>query len=400
MISSAGVPIRLPPRLFWLGAVALSLVGILAVFGSPPWHYVDFPHFWSAGRTAGTPDLFDPVLRQRWGEQYGIFLSPWVYPPGAAWMFWPFGLLSLDLAFWLHAATMAVLVAASGFIGARIYGLESRVGLAVAFAWTPCMASAVYGQNAPLGLFLSLLTIEGLRRDDDWLAGLGAGLLLYKPTLALPILGLLVLRLRWRAWLVVAAVAAGWYLASVAAAAGDWGWPSQWLASLNSWYVHDTAYNTIRTASVTGLLQGIGAPAIVSTGFAVVLVLLALPRLIRAPIAEAGAGALLVGLVVSPHALNWEGALMLPFLLWAFGAGGTGLREPARTRLIVGACLIAPEYLVSETLRFSVLPWLALAGALFWIAGLWRFDAAASPPPSPYDRSSTGSPGAASSPAR
>jgi hypothetical protein len=355
--------------------VALALIGILAVFGSPPWHYVDFPHFWSAGRTAGAPDLFDPVLRQRWGAAYGIFLSPWVYPPGAAWLFVPFGLFSLDVAFWLHAVTMAGLVAASGLLGARMYGLDSKLGLLLAFAWTPCMASAVYGQNAPLGLFLSMVTIEGLRRDDDWLAGLGAGLLLYKPTLALPILGLLILRLRWRALAVVAVVAIGWYLASVAAAAGDWGWPRQWFSSLNSWYVHDTAYNTIRTVSVTGLLQGFGAPSVVSFGLAVALVALALPRLLHAPIVEAGAGALLVGLVVSPHALNWEGALMLPFLMWALGGSGTGLREPARTRLLVGAYLLAPEFLVSETLRFSVLPWLGVAGAVIWILGWWRMPA-------------------------
>ena len=306
---AAAIPLRIAGRRFWLGAGVLGLIGIVAVAGSPPWNFIDFPHFWATGRTVGTPDLFDPVLRERWGNAHGMYLSPWVYPPGAAWLFVPFGIWPIEIAFWLHAATMALLVAASGLLGARIYGLDRRIGLAIAFAWTPSISSAIYGQNAPLALFLSLVAIEGLRRDDDRLAGLGAGLLLYKPTLALPLLGLLVLRLRWRALLVVAGCAVAWYLASVAAAAGDWAWPRTWLSSLSGWYVHDTAHNVVRTVSMPGLLQGLGAPSIVAWALAVAMVGLAVPRLVRAPAVEAGAGAVLVGLAVSPHALNWEGAL-------------------------------------------------------------------------------------------
>jgi hypothetical protein len=102
------------------------------------------------------------------------------------------------------------------------------------------------------------------------------------------------------------------------------------------------------------------------------MVALALPRLLRAPLAEAGAGALVVWLAVSPHSLNYEGALVLPVLFWAMGSGATGLREPARTWLVVGAFLLAPEYLVSETLGFSVLVLVAVVGAVVWIGGWWR----------------------------
>jgi hypothetical protein len=375
--TSAGpvaIPLRLTGRRFWLGAIALGLVGIVAIAGSPPWHYIDFPHFWSAGRTVGTPDLFDPALRERWGSAHGMYLSPWVYPPGAAWLFVPFGIWSIDVAFWLHAAALAALVAASGLLGARTFGLDWRVGLVMAFAWTPSLSSAIYGQNVPLGLFLSLVAIEGLRRRNETLAGLGVGLLLYKPTLALPLLGLLLLRLRWRALLVVAGCAVAWYLASVAAAAGDWAWPRTWLSSLSGWYVHDTAYNIVRMISMPGLLQGLGVPGPVALGAGLAMAALAVPRLIRAPVVEAGAGAVLVGIAVSPHALNWEGAMVLPALLWAMGGSGTGLREPARTRLVVGACLVAPEFLCSETVGLSVLAAVTFLGAAIWIAGWWRYE--------------------------
>jgi hypothetical protein len=366
------LPLRVPPRLFWPAAIALGLLVVALVATSPFYGYIDFPYFWAGGRTVGTPSLFDPALRAAWGTAHGMYLSPWVYPPGAAWLFVPFGLLPLDLSFWAHAATMLALVAASGLLGARTFGLDSRLALVLAFAWTPTVASAIYGQNAPLALLFALLAIEGLRREDDRLAGLGAGLLLYKPTLALPLLGLLMLRLRWRALLVVAGCGAAWYFAGVAAAAGDWRWPLTWLANVGGWYTTDTAHNIVRTISMPGVLQGLGVPSVVALGLGVVMVALALPRLLHAPLAEAGAGAMIVWLAVSPHSLNYEGALVLPILFWAMGGGATGLREPARTWLLVGAFLLAPEYLVSETLGFSVLVLIAVVGAVAWIGGWWR----------------------------
>jgi len=125
------------------------------------------------------------------------------------------------VGFWLNAIVMIGLVAASGILGARIYGLDRRVGLVAASAWTPCLASAIAGQNAALALFFALLGIEGLRRDNDSLAGTSVGLLLYKPTLAMPLIALLILRRRWLALPIVAIAGLGWYLAGVAASAGD-----------------------------------------------------------------------------------------------------------------------------------------------------------------------------------
>ena len=201
------------------------------------------------------------------------------------------------------------------------------------------------------------------------------GLLLYKPTLALPLLGLMLLRRRWRALGIAAVAAGGWYLAGVAAAAGDWAWPRHWLAVLGDYYAVDTAGNVVRTISIPGLLQGHGVPGIAVWAIGLVVVVLAIPRLLRSPIAEAGAGACLVGLAVSPHALNYEGALMLPILMWSLGAGAGGLAEPARTRLLVAAFAVAPEYLVSETIGVSSLVIITAVAAVIWIAGWWRIGA-------------------------
>lgn len=369
---AAAVPLRLNRRVFWLAAIALAIIGSLELAIAPFRQFIDFPQFWAAGRTVGTPDLVDPGLHTAWQAANGLGLGWWVYPPGVAWLFVPFSLSSLAVGYWLHAVVMTGLVAVAAVVGSRIYGLDRRVGLAVAFAWTPCMGSAIVGQNAVLGLVLALVVIEGLRRDDDRLAGLALGLLLYKPTLALPLIGLLLLRRRWPALLLCLTCAAGWYLAGVAAAAGDWQWPGRWVSMVSDYYGFDTAFNVARTISVPGLLEGHGAPAVVAVTIGGVMTALAIPRLIRAPIVEAGAGALLVGVAISPHALNYEGAMVLPALMWVIGDSASGIAEPARTRLVVAAYLVAPIYLIAEGIGFSSLVFVTFIGAAVWISGWHR----------------------------
>jgi hypothetical protein len=343
------------------------------IVGAPSNGFIDFPQFWAAGRTVGSPDLLDPVRHAAWQEANGLRPGFFAYPPGTAWLYVPFSLLPLAAGFWLNAVAMVVLVAASGILGARIFGLDRRVGLVAAFAWAPCMASAALGQNAPLGLLLALVTIEGLRLDDDRLAGLGAGLLLYKPTLAAPLLGLMLLRRRWGALVVAGVLGAGWYAAAVAATAGDWSWPGHWLAALGDYYSVDTVGNAGKALSVPGLLAGHGVPQTLSLAVGAALAAAAVPRLLRAPIAEAGAGACLVGLAVSPHSLNYEAAFVLPIILWSVGST-SGLREPTRTRLICLAFLIAPVYVVSSVIGATPLALVTLAGSFIWIAGWQRLE--------------------------
>lgn len=370
-LPDAVVPLRISRGRFWLFGIGLGFFSAVVIVGSPLCGFVDFPQFWAAGRTVGTPDLLDPVRHMDWQSAHGIKTGFFVYPAGSAWLFTPFAAMPLAFGFWLHAIVMTGLVAAAGILGARVYGLDRRVGLVAAFAWAPCMASAITGQNAALGLVLSLVAIEGLRRDSDDLAGLGVGLLLYKPTLAVPLIGLLLLRRRWRALLIVMTFAGGWYLAGVAAAAGDWSWPRHWLSVMADYYAPDTAGNVVRTISIPGLLQGHGVPSFAAWAVALAVVALAIPRLLRWPMAEAGAGACLVGLAVSPHALNYEGALLLPIIMWALGATGTGIAEPARTRLVVAAYLVASEYLISESVGLSSLVVVTAVAAAIWISG-WR----------------------------
>jgi hypothetical protein len=105
---------------------------------------------------------------------------------------------------------------------------------------------------------------------------------------------------------------------------------------------------------------------------ALVLVAIAIPRLIRAPIAEAGAGACLVGVAASPHAWGYDAALVVPWLLWAMS--DHGLAEPWRTRIIVIAYLFGPLWLVSRQTGISAIAIVALGLTFIWLSGRWRVD--------------------------
>jgi hypothetical protein len=353
------------------------------IIAAAPWNaWVDFPQFWLAAKVVGTPDLLDTVRQQDWQVAHGF--TPWIflYPPGTAWLYLPLRLLPLAVAFWAHAATIALLGMGAGFVGARAFALDTRVALVATLAWAPTLAAAASGQNAPLGLLLAMIAIDGLRSDRQIMAGLAVGAMLYKPTLALPMLALLVIRRQWTALLVAMAVAVGWYLLGVAGSAGDWMWPRDWLISTAPFFAADTWQNVNKTVALPGLLMGHNVPSVVAYGAAAAVVVAALPRLLRSPIAEAGAAACLIGIVVSPHSLQYEAVMVLPLILWAAGGTGAGIAEPWRTRLLVPAYLAAQLYVITTQAGVSIFAVITLAAAAIWITGWQRQEAS---PVSPTD---------------
>jgi hypothetical protein len=260
-------------------------------------------------------------------------------------------------------------------VGARAFALDTRVALVATLAWAPTLAAAASGQNAPLGLLLAMIAINGLRGDRQIMAGLAVGAMLYKPTLALPMLALLLIRRQWTALLVAMAVAVGWYLLGVAGSAGDWMWPRDWLISTAPFFAADTWQNVNKTVALPGLLMGHNVPSVVAYGAAAAVVVAALPRLLRSPIAEAGAAACLIGVVVSPHSLQYEAVMVLPLILWAAGGTGAGIAEPWRTRLLVPAYLAAQFYVITTQAGVSIFAVITFAAAAIWITGWHRQEA-------------------------
>jgi len=362
-------PLALPPRRVRLWAVALAIAGLIPIETAFVSGGGDWSVFWSAGATVGTADFLDAGRHFAWQSAHGVIEYFFPYPPAAAWPLWPLGHMPIWLGFAFNAALMLGCVLAAGLFVARIFGMRRDVAILLAFAWTPLTASADFGQNATFAALLALWAIDGLRRDRPLEVGVAVGLMMYKPTLALPLLGLLVLRWRWRDLLVAAAVVGGGYLASVAAAAGNWQWPGTWWTQLQPWLARDLAGNADKAVSIPGLIGRLpGVPAWLPIAVMVAIVLLALPGLIRAPLVEAAAGACLLALAAGPRVWGYEAGLLLPMLAWA--ASG-GVDEPWRTRLLVVAVPMGLLWVFSlYTIVSGVAVVVALAMAL-WIVRWW-----------------------------
>ncbi len=365
-----GSPLRIAwPRLR-LWAIGLFLIGLTPVVGAFVNDFHDWPAFWSAGATVGTADLVPADAHIAWQTAHGLPIAFWPYPAGTAWLFAPFALLPLGVSFVVFGALMLACAVGAGISGARAFGLQRSWGILAVLAFAPVTASIVIGQNGPLGLLLATIAIAGLAAERTLQPGLAVGALLFKPTWALPLAALLLLRGRWASLSVVGMAVVAWYLAGVAAAGGDWAWPSVWLAGLGDYIASDYSSNADKAVSFPGLVARLPVPPWVPIAAGIVLVAASIPRLLRAPIAEAAAGACLLGVAVSPHAWGYDAVLIVPWLLWALSS--RGLAEPWKTRIIAATYLVGPLWLFSRQTAISVLAVVVIGLTVLWISGRWR----------------------------
>jgi hypothetical protein len=216
-------------------------------------------------------------------------------------------------------------------------------------------------------LLLALVAIWAMKEDRPWLAGAAVGLMLYKPTLALPLMALFLIRGRWRELGVTVVAAGAVYLLSVAAAGGDWNWLALWLDGARTALPADAVYNVDKHITLPGLLGRFGAPFIVTVAAGAAIVVAALPGLRRAGVVEAASAACLLGLAAGPRAWGYEAALAFPFVCWVL-AGGVG--EPWRTRFVVIAYLVAPLWMISPWIGYNGVAIVVIGGSALWI---WRW---------------------------
>ena len=345
----------------WFALAAIALLPIATAMN----HWNDFSAFWSAGGTVGTSSLVDAQAHAAWQVAHGLPADAWRYPPVYAFVYWPLALLPIGLAFALNAVAMLALVGVAGWLLARIFDFEGRFGVWLAVAWTPLIAAVDMGQNAPLSVVLALWAIDAIRRDSRIEVGVAVGLLMYKPTLGLPLLGFLLLRGCWRSVTVASAVVVAGYLLSVVAAAGDWAWPVAWWNGMEALAAHDIAYNADKAVSVPSLLGRVsGLPGWLPYACGGFVVLVSLRGLLRAPIIEAASAACMVGLVAGPRVWSYETGLMLPILGWVV-AGGLG--EPWRTRLVMASTAGAILWMVSPVTRISGLAVIVGLATILWL---------------------------------
>jgi hypothetical protein len=349
-----------------LWALGLLLMGLAPIGGAIANGFHDWPAFAAAGATVGTPDLVDPGRHIAWELAHGLPGAVFPYPPGVAWLFAPVGGLPLGLGWAISGLVMLGCAVAAGLVLARTLGATDRAGVLATLAFAPVTASVVLGQNGPAGLLLAAVVIWALATEREVIAGIAAGLLLYKPTYAIPLLGLLVLRGRWRALVAAAVVAVIWYGAGVLAAAGDGSWPATWLETVRAYLAADFEGNADKAISLPGLLARLPLPGWVPVLAGAALVIVALPRLLRAPIVEAAVGAGLVGVAVSPHAWGYDAVMAVPALLWLL-AGGGPFAPRTRAVLLVAAYVLGPLWLVSRQTVVSGVAIVALGAVALWI---------------------------------
>jgi hypothetical protein len=370
-----------------LWALGLFAMGVVAVIGAPFNHWHDWGALWAAGATAGGPDLVDAARHTAWQAAHGVSEAFFAYPPGAAWLFWPFAQLPVDVSFWVQAMLMVACLGGSGLVAARVYGLTPGLAVLAALAWAPSTASVVTGQNAPFALLLAMVAIWGLASGRWWVAGLAVGVLWYKPTLALGFVVLFLVRGCWRELAVAVAAGGVAFLLSVAAAGGDWGWMATWLDGARVWLPADAAKNADKAISLPGLLGRLPLPWVVPVLGGVALGLAAMPGLRRAGIVEAASAACLIGLAAGPRAWGYEAALAFPFMCWVLAGG---VAEPWRTRAVVAAYVLGLLWLFSFATQVSSVAVIVLVAAAWWI---WRWrpwrpsrPAPVEPPAAPYSR--------------
>jgi Glycosyltransferase family 87 len=324
----------------------------------------DFAAWWSAGNNVGTRAIIDPTVLIAWQSAHHLGVEAFPYLPGFAWFYAPLSHLQ-PLAFAASEATISVaLFGAAALLAARAYGFHSWFTVLAVFAWAPAVNAIEVGQNSGLALALVMTMIWGLVNNRWFTAGLAVGALLYKPTLAVPLILLLIVRRHRREVAVVAVCALAWYLLSVQASHGDWSWPIDYEHIVATWLPADFQGSAFKAYTLPALLMNLGVGWRIASWIGAAILVAMLPRVARARTLESASIMPLLGLATSVHAWPYEVTLMLPATFFTMAS----VREPWRTRLIVTAYVLA---LLGMTVPYGsrLLAILVLGATGLWIAG-------------------------------
>jgi hypothetical protein len=179
----------------------------------------DFTGFYSLGRIAGThplSDLYDYELLKKICTQVHprrLMYGPLPYPPQVGLLFAPFALLPYGVAYilWL-LITLALYAAGLRLVINRFLPLDPpRRSLLFFFAFAYCpflIDTAASGQLTAIGVFALSLVLSEQDKDHQFRSGLALSLCIYKPTLLVLLLPMLLVTRRLKTLLGFAAGAA------------------------------------------------------------------------------------------------------------------------------------------------------------------------------------------------
>jgi hypothetical protein len=359
-----GVPLRIPADRVGLYGVALILFGTLpALLGHPG----DWQRFWAGGATVGTSALFNEGEHLVFQAARGIGTGIWTYPPAFACAFLPAAHLTIAVGYAINFVFMLTLVALSGSMLAGVFGFQRTFGVIAALAWQPAIYSGDVGQVSAVWLLLIAFAMAGAARGSSLIVGFAVGLMLLKPTIALPFVALLLVRRQWQACAIVGICGGAWYLASVAATAGEWSWIPHYIAVIRA--LHDVDMGAVYNGvTIPMILIRLGTPQALATALGAIAFICFLPALSRVRVLLAMSCTSVFSLAFSAHAWMYDATVVLPALFYAMAK----LAEPWRTRLIVAAYSLAALWMpIDAAIRFNPLAIVTLGGAALCAVALY-----------------------------
>lgn len=336
----------------------------------------DLPAFYGAGRIVNEgriDQLYDWETQAEaqaglFGDDEDVF-QVFAYPPFVAHAYSLLAKLPYAVAYLVHTTLMLAAVAGVVVVLRRIlprvdaWRSEAFV-LAVAFY--PLYRAVTGGQNSAITLLILAGGYWALSKDRDVLAGLLMGLLLYKPQLALPVIGLLAIR-NWRTLGGVLASASGYWLWG--AWLGGPAWMGSWLGNIESFNAADQEANGVKNVNLVGFAErvlGTGSTAayvvggIVAAALTIGLIRVWHDR--RIPL-DLQMAALVCGMLLIPlHVMFYDaGLLVLPFAILANRHGRDGAKR------LLGLVILGFLGAFADTFGFSTLFFAVVLTGL-WIA--------------------------------
>lgn len=185
---------------------------------------VDFVYFYGIGQIAKTHpaiDVYDYRLQQdvfnKIQPKHDGLYGPSPYPPFVSQFFRLFATLSFEHAFFLWSAISLVLYLAGITLALRAFfpddPLTQSLVSCLALAFSPFLVNTIgNGQLSSIGFFFLVLALLAERRSRPILSGLALSVLIYKPTLLLIFLPMLVITRRLKTLLGLTAGAGALFL--------------------------------------------------------------------------------------------------------------------------------------------------------------------------------------------
>lgn len=205
----------------------------------------DFITFYAAGKIIQEGKgsrIYDPGFQKQVQDE---ILAPektegllyYINPPSVAVWYRVLSFFPYRAAVHLHTLIMGLFFILGLFVlKPHLKGFSSdwwAAGL-LGMVWLPMAHTIIGGQNAALAFFLLSWGYIATVKNQQGMAGLALGLLLFKPQFAVPLLGLLLLQKKWRTVGVAFLIGAGHYC--IGALYSGWDWPLKMLDSIGGLY--------------------------------------------------------------------------------------------------------------------------------------------------------------------